>query len=98
MNLCPKKAIETGHGFIIAIYLVFLAVMPIFYINFEKFFFKLESEILQFFLETIILLMIIAGLYRVLHFAMRFRIVERLMVYTSFTRLRFWRRYRALKP
>jgi small-conductance mechanosensitive channel len=98
MNTCPKKAIETGHGFIVAIYMVFLAVMPFIYINFEKIFFKLESEIWQFLLETGILLMIVAVLYRVLHFGMRFKVVERMMVYTSFTRLWFWRRYKALKP
>lgn len=98
MNLCPKKAIETGHGFVLGIYLIYLATLPFFYQTFEKWLFKLNSEILQFLIETAILLLMAAVFYRIIHFSMRFKFFERLMVYTSLTRLRFWRRYRALKP
>jgi ferredoxin len=98
MSYCPKKSIETGHGFVLAIILVYILVIPLFYSAFEKMFFRLESGLLQFIVETAIFLMLTAVLYRVMHYALRFKFFERFMVYTSLTRYKFWgRRYKALK-
>ncbi len=44
------------------------------------------------------MLSILALLHRIIHYLMRFKIFERLMVYTSLTKFKFWgRRYKALK-
>lgn len=98
MSLCPKRAIETGHGFVLGIILIYSLLMPLVYQGMETYFFKLKSELLQFLFETGVYLMLIAVLYRLLHFAIRFKFIERLVVYTSLTKFRFWgKRYRALK-
>ncbi|NJK96332.1 MAG: hypothetical protein HC905_16735, partial [Bacteroidales bacterium] len=98
MSNCPKKSIETAHGFVAVVILVFSLIMPLFYLYFDKVFFKIENGILQFLLETAIFFILIALLYRIMHYAMRFKIFERMMVYTSLTRLKFWgRRYKAIR-
>jgi Pyruvate/2-oxoacid:ferredoxin oxidoreductase delta subunit/flavodoxin len=98
MSSCPKRAIETGHGFVIGIILVYSLLMPLVYRGLETYFVRLESEFLQFLLETGVYLALIAILYRLLHYALHFKFVERLVVYTSFTKFRFWgKRYKALK-
>ncbi len=98
MSLCPMRAIETGHGFVLGIILVYSLLMPLVYRGMETYVFKVKSELLQFLLETGVYLLLIAVLYRILHFAIRFKFIERLVVYTSLTKFRFWgKRYRALR-
>jgi len=95
MGNCPKKAIETGHGFIIEYILIYsMILLPYFELNF----FKLENEFVKAVLESLMFLAILALWYRIVHSLMRFKIFERLMVYTSLTKFKFWgRRYKALK-
>jgi ferredoxin len=99
MSYCPKKAIETAHGFIIEFTLIFyLFFLGIFYKYFDQYFFKIENQLLSFVVETVLFLAILAVWHRMVHYLMRFRIFERLMVYTSLTKFKFWgRRYKALK-
>jgi Pyruvate/2-oxoacid:ferredoxin oxidoreductase delta subunit len=99
MSECPKKAIETGHGFIIGYLLVFYSVfMVLFYKYFNLFFFRIENGILKILVETVLLLSLFGLYYRMIHYLMRFKYFERLMVYTSLTKYKFWgRRYKALK-
>jgi len=99
MSNCPKKAIETGHGYI-AEFMVFfsLVFMVLFYKYFEVFFFKLENGILQFVIETVLQLSLLALWYRLNHYLLRYKFFERIVVYTSLTKYKFWgRRYKALK-
>jgi len=99
MGNCPEKAIETAHGFIIS-YIIFnsMVIIVLFYSYFELFFFRIENEILKFIIEPLVFLSILALWHRIVHYLMRFRIVERIMVYTSLTKLKFWgKRYKALK-
>jgi ferredoxin len=99
MSSCPKRAIETAHGSVLVIaVLSSLVFTGLFYDYFELLFFDIEHTFLGFVLESALFLGILAVWYRLLHFAMRFRIVERMVVYTSLTKYKFWgRRYKALK-
>ncbi|HRQ30328.1 MAG TPA: EFR1 family ferrodoxin [Saprospiraceae bacterium] len=99
MSHCPGKAIETGHGFIVAYSILFSMVLSdLFFHFFELTFFNIEHSFLHFLAESALFLVILALWYRLIHFLLRFRIFERLMVYTSLTRFKFWgRRYKALK-
>jgi ferredoxin len=99
MSNCPKKAIETAHGFIIEYMLVFyLVLLGVFYNYFDLYFFKIDNQFLKFILENVLFLSTLAVWHRIVHYSMRFRIFERIMVYTSLTKFKFWgRRYKALK-
>ena len=99
MSYCPKRAIETAHGSIVLITvlssLVFSGLLCRY---FGQLFFDIERTFAGFILESVLFLGILAVWYRLLHYAMRFKFVERLVVYTSLTKYKFWgRRYPGLK-
>jgi ferredoxin len=97
MGNCPKKAIETGHGFVIGYMILFSSVLiGLFYRYAEKLIPGIESGIWGFITETLLMLGLLGLSYRLVHYLMRFRLFERLMVYTSLTKYKFWgRRYKA---
>ena len=99
MSNCPKKAIETGHGYIFVVALLSsLTISGLFYKYFKILFFDIDNTFLGFILESAIFVVILASFYRLLHYLLRFKIVERIVVYTSLTKYKFWgRRYKALK-
>jgi ferredoxin len=99
MSNCPKKAIETGHGAILAFSLLFSFLLSgLFYKYFAQTFFDIEHTFAGFIVESALFIALLAVWYRIIHFAMRFRFVERLIVYTSLTKYKFWgRRYKALR-
>lgn len=99
MGNCPKRAIETAHGFIIGYMIVFSSVLLVaFYKYFELYFPKLENSLLAMVVEPVLFLSLLAVFYRIVHYLMRFRFIERIMVYTSLTKFKWWgRRYKALK-
>ncbi len=99
MSNCPKRAIETAHGSVVLItVLSSLVISGLFYHYFGQLFFSIEHTLFGFILESALFLGILAVWYRLLHYAMRFKFIERLVVYTSLTKYRFWgRRYKAIK-
>ena len=99
MSNCPKKAIETAHGFIIGFMVLNSAIlMRLFYKYFGLYFFEIENVWLQNVVEILIFLSLLGISHRIIHYCMRFWLVERLMVYTSLTKYKWWgRRYKALK-
>jgi len=99
MSNCPKKAIETAHGSVLVIAMLSsLFISGLFYSYFRQWFFNIEHTFLGFILESALFLGILAVWYRILHYAMRFKFIERMVVYTSLTKYKFWgRRYKALK-
>ncbi len=99
MSNCPRRAIETAHGSIVLItVLSSLFISGLFYSYFKQWFFDIEHSFLGFILESALFLGILAVWYRLMHYAMRFKLIERLVVYTSLTKYKFWgRRYKALK-
>jgi ferredoxin/flavodoxin len=99
MSHCPKLAIETAHGSIALIVVLFSSlIIGWFYYYFELFFFQIENQLVQLFFENLLFLGLLIIWYRFIHFLLRFRFFERIIVYTSLTKYKFWgRRYKALK-
>lgn len=99
MSNCPKKAIETAHGSTIEFSLIFYGVfMFLIHKYFDKDYPFIQDGFTGFVIETLLFLGILAIWYRLTHYLIRFRFFERLMVYTSLTKYKFWgRRYKALK-
>ena len=98
MSNCPKKSIETAHGFIISLWFSSSVLIALFFNWFNSLFFIIPAGFIHFVLETSIFLLFLGVFYRINHYLMRFKFFERLMVYTSLTRYKFWgKRYKALK-
>ena len=99
MSNCPKKAIETGHGYIAGfIYVFFSVLLLLFYRYFESLFFTLDNALLKMVIESVLFIALVGVWYRLVHCFLRFKVVERLIVYTSLTKYKWWgRRYKALK-
>lgn len=97
MSNCPQKAIETSHGSTIGFSILFYSVIwvlvrYIFSINFPLLFNGMIGSAVQ----TVLFLGLLAVWYWISHFLMRFRFFERMIVYTSLTKYKFWgRRYKA---
>jgi ferredoxin len=98
MSNCPKRSIETAHGFIISYCLYSSALTGLFFYYFKSWFFIIPNGFIRFVLETALFILFLGISYRIIHFLMRFKLFERLMVYTSLTKYKFWgNRYKALK-
>ncbi|MDZ7604578.1 MAG: EFR1 family ferrodoxin [Cyclobacteriaceae bacterium] len=98
MSACPKKAIEIGHGYVLTYSLIFsLVLIGLFHNYFDVYFFRIEHGLLKMVVESVLFVSSFALWYRIVHWSMRFKIVERLIVFTSLTKYHFWgRRYKAL--
>lgn len=98
MSHCPKNCIQTAHGFIIAFWFLSSVVTGLFFYYFNNLFFNISNLLLRNIIETLIFLLLLSVSHRIVHFLMRFKFVENIMVYTSLTKYKFWgRRYKALK-
>ncbi len=101
MNQCPKRAIETAHGFFVGtLVLLSLAMTALVYPVLHQLAPAVMGEspaatVGRTALEWGLTLATMFGAYRLLHRALRWRPIERLVVGTSLTHWRFWRRYRA---
>lgn len=94
---CPKKSIGVAHGFIFSYCFVASALSGFLFYQFNTLFFAISTEI-RYIVESILFLLFLCFFYRIIHYFMRFKLIERLMVYTSLTTYKFWRRpYKALK-
>jgi len=98
MGNCQKNAIETAHGSILLFSLIFsLGFLALFYKYFDLYFPAIENSMVKMVVESGLFLALLSLWYRLVHWAMRFKAVERFMVYTSLTKYKWWgRRYRAL--
>lgn len=96
MNNCPEEAIETGHGFVFAIWWLAFALTPLIFSNTMQLIwpdeFVLNPFIIQLFDYALGILIIFLG-YRGIHYLLRFKIFNKLMCYLSFTNYSFWGRY-----
>lgn len=99
MSNCPKKAIETAHGSIIEFSIIYsLVILVLFYKYFSFWFFPIENEIIRWIIESLLYIAFLAAWYRITHYLLRFKWFERIVVYTSLTKYKFWgKRYRAPK-
>jgi Pyruvate/2-oxoacid:ferredoxin oxidoreductase delta subunit len=104
MNACPNRAIETAHGFTFALWWLILSVISV-----KTTIFLLDLTLIKKFPEVFhpILIENIVSIsvsfltvyfaYKLLNFLLKFKIFNRLFTYTSFTKLRFWRRYKFIR-
>jgi hypothetical protein len=103
MNQCPRRAIETAHGFVVAFLLLFnLIMLALIYPALHSIAPVLSgtgyiAKLVRFVFETTFMLSALFLSYRVLHRALRFPAIEQLTVLTSLTHFGFWRRYQVPK-
>ena len=99
MGNCPKKAIETGHGYFLAFLFVFYAIiLGFFYKYFNVNALPIQNAILKMAVESVLFLVFLYLWYKLVHWLLRFPIFERIAVFTSLTKYKWWgRRYKALK-
>jgi Pyruvate/2-oxoacid:ferredoxin oxidoreductase delta subunit len=99
MSNCPQKAIETAHGSIIEYSVIYsLVILVLFYKYFSLWFFSIDNEIVRWIIESLLYITLLTVWYRITHYLLRFKWFERIVVYTSLTKYKFWgRRYKAPK-
>lgn len=102
MNNCPKNAVETAHGYIFAV--VFLTYSTAIAWLWSKFdvLTGIERggfwiELAGFIAESIVVFVVLIAGYRIIHYLKRLPVLRQLLEFTSFTRFRFWGRYKGLK-
>jgi len=102
MNNCPERAIETSHTFTIALWWVILSILAPLGISA---FYDMEwfsntslgtlSGIFNDILTWFFGLAIVWLAYKGMHYLMQFRLFDNMVACTSFTKYKFWRRYKA---
>ena len=104
MNICPKTAIETAHGYIIGLLILLNTVaqtyMYVWLLDHHVTWFSESAKfgsLFRFALETLIVFFSLIISYRLLHFLRKFRAIDLLVKYTSLTAYRFWGRYKPVK-
>lgn len=98
MSYCPKKAIETAHGFVTVVVVLYSGLMLGLMHRFLGPWVPFENAVVGFVTEWLLFVVMMGAGYRMMHYALRFKVFERLLLMTSLTWYRFWgRRYRALK-
>jgi len=102
MNLCPHRAIETIHTVTGLLWYICWSLIPGFAV-----FWMLKEGILtlehnrwifslvNYLVIVPVSFLLIGVSYRVLHYLMRFKTINRIILLTSFTSYKFWRRYKA---
>jgi hypothetical protein len=101
MNQCPKQAIETAHGFTIAIGSLINSVILFWFYKSTSFpdwyFDSFLGDLLGLIVDTVIFLAFFFVSYRIIHYLKRFKWIDKIITYTSFTKYPFWRKYRVKK-
>ena len=99
MNDCPKRAIETSHGYIIGIMCLLNIWIMAWFWRFAGRFVAIPAgngwvDTLVTFTRWALTFVVIVVSYRLYHYLLRIPVIRQLFYYTSFTRYRFWRRYK----
>jgi Pyruvate/2-oxoacid:ferredoxin oxidoreductase delta subunit len=101
MNKCPERAIQTAHGLVIgSLYLLFTIGMEwLYFISVDflpvgKFTRIMENGLVEFTIASALCILFLWVAYRLVHFLMRFKLFEWLIIYSSLTVFKFWRRYK----
>ncbi len=102
MNYCPERAIETGHVFIFLLWWLAFTSIPVFILHLmrskgiiEQDFLNLNYTYLYYGLQFGISIWIIFSGYRLMHYLLQFKWINYLVTWTSLTKYKFWRRYKA---
>ena len=101
VNSCPQRAIETTHGFSGLIVVVVYVLLIPFIIYILKYYDILDIEKQSklfdqgwLLITTSIFILLFFLSYRALHFLMKYKIVNRIITYSSLSKYKFWRRYK----
>jgi Pyruvate/2-oxoacid:ferredoxin oxidoreductase delta subunit len=104
VNNCPQRAIETTQTYSAILFLISsMVISPLLvgmleYIGVWDLFNRSAfTQNIWTLINSLIFILFVIISYRVLHFLMRFKLVNRIITYTSFSKYRFWRRYKAPK-
>ena len=100
VNQCPERAIETAHSF--SAFVVYISTILSTFL-FNKYFLKNNilwvadsnwwMETLSFLVASVIMIIIVFGCYRSLHYFMQYKFFNRIITYTSLSKISWWRRY-----
>ena len=93
MNICPQQAIQTPHGFVALIIKASYIVFGLLLLRLPW----LATKGIATLVISVIMILVLYLVYRGMHYLLRFRAIERLMVWTSLSWLPFWGRYHARK-
>jgi len=104
INICPHRAIETAHGFsslVVIVFYVLISPLLVFFLNYYGILDIINQSNLfgqfWFLVEPAILVLLVFAGYRLLHYLMKFHIVNRVITYSSLSKFKFWRRYKSPK-
>jgi Pyruvate/2-oxoacid:ferredoxin oxidoreductase delta subunit len=104
VNSCHVRAIQTTHTFSAALILISsLVISPLFIalLDFAGIWNWIKQSVIAeniwSLIYAFIFVLFVFISYRVLHFLMRYKSINRIIAYTSFSRYSFWRRYKAPK-
>lgn len=100
INICPERAIETAHGFIIGFAVLINSVVLV---KLNKWtgldqlitnaLFPGLSDLALLIINTLIFLAGLILCYRILHYLLKIPVFEKIVIYSSLTKYKFWRRY-----
>lgn len=101
MNQCPHNAIETAHAYVVVIWWIAFSIIP-YYVTFiftktviasYSFTGIMHDLIYNVFSLGLGFICFVSG-YKILHFLMKFRFFNKLILITSLTSFKFWGRYK----
>ncbi|PKP34554.1 MAG: hypothetical protein CVU00_06210 [Bacteroidetes bacterium HGW-Bacteroidetes-17] len=101
LNNCPKQAIQVAHSFSIGLLLInFLILMPAIMFLFNDLGFDKSGNPLWLMIilrisKWIVFISFVFLSYRMLNYLMRFKWINKMVEFTSFSKYKFWRRYKA---
>lgn len=102
MNNCPKEAIQTAHSYTLLLWWLIFSPIPFLILKLISKYGLIDSIWLSAHIRLISNIIILAvGLvlvffgYKILHFLLRYKFFNILITYSSLTKYRFWRRYKA---
>jgi len=102
VNACPQRAIETTHTFSGILILISSLIISPLLITGLKYLSILDwvnqsviTRNLWSIADAVIFLLFVFLSYRVLHYLMRYKFINRVIAYSSLSKYRFWRRYKA---
>jgi len=98
MNNCPQRAIETAHGYITGIMVLLnMGILVWFWQGVGRFitipdngWAKIAVQLTGWILTFVVMVLS----YRIYHYLLRIPGIRQLFYYTSFTKYKFWRRYK----
>ena len=101
MNNCPTNAIQTAHGVVFAVFYVVIAIIMksvwnlLLHSEFSNLMTPLYANgFLKFTIESAVALVFLIIAYRLMHFLIKIPLIERIVVSTSLTSYKFWRRFK----